>query len=238
MIYLVSISSENIKNYQDYKKVIDDVKEHLTSKDKVIVITSSMKNSSEQQLEDILKQNINTSKKVIDTILSLKEIESASYLAIFLEQMNYNNILLLPHQIPIVCDGTIEYVEINSILQNLAKCKYLVIPGNYGINRNLNHVCYVSDEPELLLVYIYNELTKRRYKVSAHIYKEIEKINVLDELEYKTNDMVDTIKLTEIEKYQKTLERYLPNDLIDYIKLNKLKLTIGNKFLQGTKIIL
>ncbi len=236
MIYLVSISSENIKDYKDYNKIIDDIKNKILSKDKVIIITSPCKNLSEQQLEDLLKRNINESKNIIDNVLILKEVESSSYLSIYLELNNSKNILLLPHQIPIVCDQKIEYIEFNNIMYNLTKCQCLIIPGNYGINRNLNYIYYTTDSPETLMFYIYKEFLKRKYKVSAHIYKQVEQIQSFDELDYPTGKKIEHIKLSEINKYNKILAKYMLEDLIECIKVNKLKLTIGNKFLQGTTI--
>ena len=176
MIYLVSISSENILEYSYYNKIIEDINSVISIKDKVIIVTSARYNSSENLLEDILKLNINTSKTIIDTMLSLKELESASYLSLYLDKNKINNILLMPHQIPLVTDNTIDYIEMNNVIHSLTKCQYLVIPGNFGITRKLDYNMYNNDVPESLSIYIYKELVKRKYKVKSHLYKPIEKI--------------------------------------------------------------
>ena len=51
------------------------------------------------------------------------------------------------------------------------------------------------------------------------------------------NELIENIKFIEIDDYKDILERYIPIEVIDLIKLNKLTISIGNKFLQGTYII-
>ena len=238
MIYLVSISSKNITDYSDYIKVINQIKEVLTLKDKVIIITSSIKDSSEIELERILKLNINTSKIQIDTLLSLKEIEAASMLSIYLELEDIKHVMLLPCQIPLIVESEIEYVEINNLLLHLSKNQYVIIPGNFGITKQLNPCFYGTDTPELLLCYIYKELIKRRYKVKAHIYKSCNKLTTIDSLNYPTNDLLDYLKLSDLDTYSNTLDKYFQHETIELIKTYKLLLTIGDTFLEGTKISL
>ena len=163
-------------------------------------------------------------------MLSLKELESASYLSLYLDKNKINNILLMPHQIPLVTDNTIDYIEMNNVIHSLKKCQYLVIPGNFGITRKLDYNMYNNDVPESLSIYIYKELVKRKYKVKSHLYKPIEKI-------CNNNELIENIKFIEIDDYKDILERYIPIEVIDLIKLNKLTISIGNKFLQGTYII-
>lgn len=237
MIYLVSVSSNNILEYSDYLKIIEDIESQITTKDKVIIVTSSKNNYSENKLESILKENINTPKTIVDTMLSLNEIESACYLSLYLNKNKKTNKLLMPHQIPIVCDKTVEYIEMNNIIYTLTKCQYLIIPGNYGITRCLDYIMYNNDSPESLIVYLYNELLKRKYKTKVHLYKPIEQLNFVDGLNYSTNEKVHNINYLEIDNYKNALERYISIDVINNIKLNKLKLTIGNRFLKGTTII-
>ena len=118
----------------------------------------------------------------------------------------------------------------NNVIHSLTKCQYLVIPGNFGITRKLDYNMYNNDVPESLSIYIYKELVKRKYKVKSHLYKPIEKIS-------NNNELIENIKFIEIDDYKDILEGYIPIEVIDLIKLNKLTISIGNKFLQGTYII-
>ena len=165
-------------NYESYHIIHQDIQQQIKSNDKIIIITSSLKNESSILLEKILKTNINTSNDLIDLILSNKEIESSGFLGLYLTKINQNYQILTPYQIPLIVNNEeIEYLEINNILSVLSKHKYLILPGNFGISKTLVPQFYGSDEPEYLAFFIYNELKKRNLKCCCHIYKDISKFN-------------------------------------------------------------
>ena len=70
MIYITSICSDMLIDYDNYELLINDLLNKIKQEDKLIVITSSLKNQSSLLLEQILKTNINTPNELINLILS------------------------------------------------------------------------------------------------------------------------------------------------------------------------
>lgn len=173
MIYITAICSDVLINYDSYELFINDILNKINKDDKIIIVTSSLKNHSSELLEQILKLNINTPDNLIDLLLSNIEIESTGFLGIILDKYKTNYDILTPYQIPILVNNEeIEYVEINNILSVLSKKQILIIPGNIGISRTLKPQYYGSDGPEYLGFYLYKEFKKRRLKALCYIYKD------------------------------------------------------------------
>lgn len=182
-------------DYDNYELLINDLLNKIKQEDKVIVVTSSLKNQSSLLLEQILKTDINTPNELINLILSNKEIESSGFLGLYLNKLKINYKILTPYQIPIlVNDDEIEYVEINNILSSLSKTKVLIIPGNIGISKNLVSQYYGSEGPEYLAFYLYKELKKRKLKSSCYIYKSV--VNNECYFSNKVNDLIRKNNLT------------------------------------------
>lgn len=231
MIYIVSMCSKILKDFDSIKLIYEDIKNKITEKDKVIIISSALEDQSTFELEKILKLHIDTTKQTIDALLSLKELESAYYINLFLEKENTLSCVLTPYQIPILIKNEqIEFIEMNNILMTLSKTKYLIIPGNFGINKHLIPKLLDIDHAERTALYIYKELIKRRLKTTCHIYKEFEKVPVFDIDRAITNNYFDKITDTS------SLNEIFDQDTILLIKENKLNFTIGNTLCQGTHV--
>ena len=77
MIYIVSMCSKILKDFDSIKLIYEDINNKITEKDKVIIISSAFQDQSTFELEKILKLHIDTTKQTIDALLSLKELESS-----------------------------------------------------------------------------------------------------------------------------------------------------------------
>ena len=239
MIYVISISSEMLNDTNDYQNIVTEIKQTINCEDKVIIVTSSFKDEVPNTLEEILKININTNQNIIDLILSQIEIKSAGWLGVCLEKNNLQCKIMTPYQIPILInDHTIEYVEMNNILSSLAKSNFIIIPGNYAINRTLSSIYYGENNAEYLALYIYKELKVRKLKTSCHIYKKYDKISLTDGNDYKTNEYVDVINKDNFQVSKNALSNLFTQNTIDLITKYKLNITLGNKLLKGTTIAL
>lgn len=231
MIYIVSMCSKILKDFNSIKLIYEDINNKITEKDKVIIISSALEDQSTFELEKILKLHIDTTKQTIDALLSLKELESAYYINLFLEKENTSSSVLTPYQIPILIKNEqIEFIEMNNILMTLSKTKYLIIPGNFGINKHLIPKLLDIDHAERTALYIYKELIKRRLKTTCHIYKEFKKVPVFDMDRALTNSYFDKITDTS------SLNEIFDQDTILLIKENKLNFTIGNTLCHGTHV--
>ena len=233
MIYIVSLCSKILKDFTSLKTIHDDIEKKITEKDKVIIVSSSFKDQSTSELEKILKLNIDIKQSTLDAILSLKELESAYYIKMLLEKDNISSSVLTPYQIPILINNEeIEFIEMNNILMALSKTKYLIIPGNFGINKHLIPIILDIDHAEITSLYIYKELIKRRLKTICHIYYELDKIPKFDENMNITDSYEDNITINNIH----SLSAIFNKSTQQFIKENKLKFTIGNTLFQGTHV--
>lgn len=235
MIYITTICSEIADNI-NYQKIINEIECNTKDNDKVIVITSAPTIVLEQLVIDMLKQNIDDKDQI--ELLALKEQETACHFYINLKRQNIPSVILYPHQIPIIAStNEIEYVELMNILSKLVNHKYVIIPGNFGITKYLNNMFYGSNQTYKLGVYIYDKIKSKKLKVQLHIYTKADGIMLYDEFNNITKTKLDQIKKDEIRNIRSTLDQVLDSKTLDKVINKQIELSIGNKFLDGTKII-
>lgn len=242
MIHIITISSSIIEDIESFKEIIQEIENIKQAKDKIIITISAYKNEKSTTLENILKLNINTTAKLIDSIMVFNEQKSAYYLSLYLDLNDIKNQVLTATQIPILTNNdfgnsVIEHIEINSILETLTKNEIVIIPSNQGITRKLEATTFGNNGSDLTALYIYKELIRRRLKTKCHIYKMIDGIYLLDKYESITDNLIDEVKLSSNNpEHLKSLNNLLSTNAINLIKKYQLTLTIGKKIYQGTKI--
>ena len=191
---VVKFGGSSVADNEKLKIVADKVIKLYEEDNNIVVVVSAQGKTTDKLIEEAEELSNKPNKREMDTLLSAGEQISASKLAILLNELGYETISFTGWQAGIHTNeeyqnAKIEYIDTDSILQELQAKKIVVITGFQGRDNNNNITTLGRGGSDTTAVALAAELDAKE----CYIYSDVDGIYTAD-----PNKVPNTKKLKNI----------------------------------------
>lgn len=219
-IIVQKFGGSSLENTEKLFNICKHITKEVDKNNKVIVVVSAQGKTTDNLIKEAKEINKDIDIRELDVLLSVGEQISAAKLTMCLKKLGYEAISLTGWQVPIKTnnvngDSNIVRINLDRIINELAKNKIIVITGFQGIGENTNDITTLgrggSDTTAVAIA-------AAMQASSCDIYKDVDGVYNLDPKVNKDAFKYDEISYDEMLKLSNNGAKVLHNKSVKLAK--------------------